>query len=390
MSMDFSLNEDQEMFRKFVRKYLNDQEQTKVARDYIAGDVEAVKQAVAGVNELGCMMINIPDDYDGMGLGKLDLVPIMEEFGRTLMPGVFLETSAFAVPIIEQFATTEQKQHYLSEVASGEKAFTVAWLEPKRGYTEKGIQLVATLEQEQFTLNGVKTQVADVALAQYLVVPVRVNDEVSILIVDKDTPGLTVTAQKGFDETRQLSHVQFDDVHVPLNALIGPLGDGWGILQEGLLSYNAAVSSVCVGAMEKIVEVASEYACIREQFGQAIGRYQAIKHRLADMKLSLETARSLSYYANWALETTSEDRVEAICSARIFATQAFIDIAAHNIQIHGGIGFTEEIDCHLFVKRSRFYENYLGTQAQYYDRAIAALGWDAAATATENENLLIS
>lgn len=388
--MDFSLNEDQELFRKFVRKYLNDQEQTKVARDYIAGNVEAVKQAITGVNELGCMMVNIPDDYDGMGLGKLDLVPIMEELGRTLMPGVFLETSAFAVPIINQFATTEQKQQYLSEVASGEKAFTIAWLEPGRSYTEKGIQLEAILEQEQFTLNGMKTQVADVAFAQYLIVPIRVNGEVSIIVVDKETPGLTITAQKGFDETRQLSSIYFDNVTVPISALIGPLGDGWGILQEGLLSYNAAVSSVCVGAMEKIIEVASEYACIREQFGQAIGRYQAIKHRLADMKLSLETARSLSYYANWALETTSEDRVEAICSARIFATQAFVEIAAHNIQIHGGIGFTEEIDCHLFVKRSRFYENYLGTQAQYYDQAISTLGWDAATKAKEHENLLIS
>ena len=216
--MDFSLNEDQELFRKFVRKYLNDQEQTKVARDYIAGNVEAVKQAITGVNELGCMMVNIPDDYDGMGLGKLDLVPIMEEFGRTLMPGVFLETSAFAVPIINQFATTEQKQQYLSEVASGEKAFTIAWLEPKRSYTEKGIQLVATLEQEQFTLNGMKTQVADVAFAQYLIVPVRVNGEVSIIVVDKETPGLTITAQKGFDETRQLSSIYFDNVTVPISA----------------------------------------------------------------------------------------------------------------------------------------------------------------------------
>jgi len=106
----------------------------------------------------------------------------MEEFGRTLMPGVFLETSAFAVPIINQFATTEQKQQYLSEVASGEKAFTIAWLEPGRSYTEKGIQLEAILEQEQFTLNGMKTQVADVAFAQYLIVPVRVNGEVSIIV----------------------------------------------------------------------------------------------------------------------------------------------------------------------------------------------------------------
>lgn len=374
--MDFSLNEEQEMFRKFVRKYINDQEQTKVARDYIAGHTTEVKNVIAGVNELGCMQLNIPEQYDGMGLGKLDLVTIMEEMGRSLMPGVFLETSAFAVPIIEQFGDEEQKKLYLSQVANGDKAFTIAWLEPGRSYTEQGIQLEAKLEQKHLLINGLKTQVPDVELADYLIVPLRINGKVSLVVVDKNEPGVSVTAQKSFDETRKLSAVTFLNVRLPIDTIIGQIGDGWDILQEGLLSYNAAVSSVCVGAMEKIVEVASEYACIREQFGHAIGRYQAIKHRLADMKLSLETARSLSYYANWALETIAEDRVEAICSARIFATQALIELSAHNIQIHGGIGFTEEIDCHLFVKRARFYENYLGTQEQYYEQAITALGWD--------------
>ena len=108
------------------------------------------------------------------------------------------------------------------------------------------------------------------------------------------------------------------------------------------------------------------------------------------MKLDLETARSLSYYANWALETHSEDRVEAICSARIFATQALIRSSAHNIQIHGGIGVTEEVDCHLYVKRARFYENYLGNIEQYYEQAIESLGWATKVTAVEKESILSS
>lgn len=361
------------MFRQYVRKFLTDMEQTKVARDYIEGNIADVQAVISGLHELGCTQLNIPEIYDGMGLGKLDLVPIMEEMGRALMPGVFLETTALAVPIIEQFGTEEQQQQYLTAIANGEMTVTMAWLEPGGSYRQQGIQLQGQISQEQVILTGVKTQVPDVALATHILVPLRIEGEISLIIVAVDE--LVITPQANFDETRKLSEITFQHVAVPVQNIIGPLGDGWGILQEGLLSYNAAVSSVAVGAMERIVDMAAEYAIIREQFGQPIGRFQAIKHRLADMKLDLETARSLSYYANWALETVSEDRVEAISSARIFATQAFIRLASHNIQIHGGIGFTEEIDCHLYVKRARFYENYLGNIEQYYEQAIEALGW---------------
>ncbi|WP_259455561.1 acyl-CoA dehydrogenase family protein [Bacillus sp. PK3_68] len=142
-----------------------------------------------------------------------------------------------------------------------------------------------------------------------------------------------------------------------------------------MIAVNAALASVMVGGMEAIVEMAAEYAKIREQFGQPIGRFQAIKHKIVDMKVDLEMARSLAYYANWALENEPEDRVQAIVCARLFAAEAYNKAAANNIQIHGGIGFTEEIDCHLYVKRARFYENYLGSTQSYYEKAAAALGW---------------
>lgn len=373
--MDFSLSQEQEMFREYINKFLVDMEQTKIARDYADNQIEHVKNVLSDLKELGWTKLNIPEEYEGMGLGQLDLVPIMEEFGRVLLPGLYLETNTLAVPLLERFGSSVQKQHHLRNIADSDVNFTVAWLEPGGSYKEQGIQLEGELIQEQIRLNGVKTQVPDVELAQYVLVPLRINNEITLISVDLQTPGISVTRQENFAETRKLSTLHFDNVTVPAENVIGQPGDGWGILQEGLLYYNAALSSVAVGAMEQIVEMATEYAKIREQFGNPIGRFQAIKHRLAEMKLDLETARSLSYYANWALETSSEDRTEAICSARIFATQAFIQLASHNIQIHGGIGFTEEIDCHLFVKQARYYENYLGNIEQYYDSAFEALGW---------------
>lgn len=373
--MDFSLSQEQEMFRQYVKKYVTDMEKTAIARQYMDNNLDAVQTVLDGLVELGCTQLSIPEQYDGMGLGKLDLVPIFEELGAALVPGLHLETLALAAPILEQFGSEAQQETYLPQIASGEATFTVAWLEPGRSYHQKGIQLQAYIDGEDLILNGVKTLVPDVVLARYALVPVNVNGDIALVIVDPHDANITQKQQQSFDETRKLCELTFNDVRVPITAVIGQLHTGWHILQQGLLSFNAGLSSWLVGSTAQVVDMATEYAKIREQFGNPIGRFQAIKHRLVDMKMDVETARSLSHYANWALETDADDKVQAIASARIFAVQAYIRAAAHNVQIHGGIGFTEEIDCHLYVKRSKFFENYLGDMEQYYTLAIDALRW---------------
>ncbi|WP_349730116.1 acyl-CoA dehydrogenase family protein [Peribacillus frigoritolerans] len=378
--MDFSLNQEQEMFRGYVRKYLDGAGQTKTARAYIEGENESLRTLLSGLAELGCSSINISEDHGGMGLGPLDLIPVLEETGRSLLPGLFLETNALAVPLIEKFGTEVQKDRYLAEIAAGTKTFSLAWLEPGGSYGPSDINLEAKSLNGQLILSGVKSMVPDAELADHYIVLVRTgkgkrNDGITLLIVDRNETNITMESQKIIDETRHLAALSFHDVEIPMGQVLGSMHQGWDVLQEGLLSFNAALSAVIVGCMEKVVEMAAEYAKIREQFGQPIGRFQAIKHRIVDMKMDLETARSLAYYANWALESGAEDRVQAVSCARIFATKAFVRISSDNIQVHGGIGFTEEIDCHLFVKRARFYENYLGSTEQYYKQAATALGW---------------
>ncbi|MFJ7470275.1 acyl-CoA dehydrogenase family protein [Peribacillus frigoritolerans] len=380
MKVDFSLNQEQEMFRGYVRKYLDGAGQTKTARAYIEGETGSLRALFSGLAELGCTSINISEDYGGMGLGHLDLIPVLEETGRSLFPGLYLETNALAVPLLEKFGTEEQKGRYLAEISAGTKTFSLAWLEPGGSYGPSSINLEAKSVNGQLILSGMKIMVPDAELADHYIVLVRTgkgnrNEGITLLIVDRNETNLTLESQKNIDETRQLAALAFDDVEIPMEQVLGSMHQGWDAIQEGLLSFNAALSAVIVGCMEKVVEMAAEYAKIREQFGQPIGRFQAIKHRIVDMKMDLETARSLAYYANWALESGAEDRVQAISCARIFATKAFIRISSDNIQIHGGIGFTEEIDCHLFVKRARFYENYLGSTEQYYKQAATALGW---------------
>ena len=378
--MDFSLSEEQEMFRGYVNKYLNNMGHTKTAREFIKGETEAYQTIVSGLAELGCTSINISEEYGGMELGALDLVPVLEEMGRSVLPGLYIETNSFAVPVLERFGSESQKQKYLPAIAEGNQTFSIAWLEPGGSYNPAGIQMTAFLEGDSLRLHGTKTLVPDAELASSLFLPVRTGGEngedgISLVILDLADANVRIQKQKNIDDSRHLAEITFDNVQISQEQIVGALHKGWDILQEGLLAVNAALASVMVGGMEAVVDMAAEYAKIREQFGQPIGRFQAIKHKIVDMKVDLEMARSLAYYANWALENESEDRVQAIVCARLFAAEAYNRAAANNIQIHGGIGFTEEIDCHLYVKRARFYENYLGSTQSYYEKAAAALGW---------------
>lgn len=377
--MDFSLTEEQEMFRGHIRKMLDKFGGTQVAREMIDQNPQNLKKVYKTLSELGCSGINIPEEYDGMDLEALDLVPTFEEMGRSLVPGLFMETSALAVPILKKYATEEQKQQYLPAIASGEKWISFAALEPFNDFSPAGIH--CTLEQKdgQYVLNGTKTLVPEAELADAFLVLVRTNQEdledgLSLVLIDK-TEAMNIEKQSSFDESKHVAKMEFENLVITKEQIIGEVDKGWTQLQEGLLYFNAALSSYIVGAMEQVVHMATEYAKIREQFGQAIGRFQAIKHSIVNMKVNLEIARSLSHYANWVVDTEEFDREAAVYSARTYATEKFIEVSAHNIQVHGGIGFTEEIDCHLYVKRARYYDQYLGSTPFYQEKVVASLGW---------------
>ncbi|ARF15990.1 acyl-CoA dehydrogenase family protein [Sporosarcina ureae] len=377
--MDFSLTEEQEMFRGHIRKMLDKFGGTQIAREMIDDNPQSLKKVYTTLAELGCSGINIPEEYGGMDLEALDLVPTFEEMGRSLVPGLFMETSALAVPTLKKYATEEQKQHNLPAIASGEKWISFAALEPFNDFSPAGIHCTLVQQDGQYVLNGTKTLVPEAELADAFLVLVRTNEEdqedgLSLVLIDQ-TEDMKIEKQSSFDESKHVSKVEFQNFIIEENQIIGELDKGWTQLQEGLLYFNAALSSYIVGAMEQVVQMANEYAKIREQFGQAIGRFQAIKHSIVNMKVNLEIARSLSHYANWVVDTDESDREATVYSARTYATEKFIEVSAHNIQIHGGIGFTEEIDCHLYVKRARYYDQYVGSTPFYQEKVVASLGW---------------
>lgn len=378
--MDFSLSEEQEMFRGSVRKYLDGAGQTKIAREMAKNNTNLLTKTWKGLAQLGCMGITVKEEYGGAELTTVDQVPVLEELGRALLPGLYLETVAFAAPMIEKFGTTEQKEKYLPGIADGSRTISLAWLEPGKSFNLNDIQMTAKFDGDSMILNGSKTLVPEGNLADTYLVLVRSESEtggkgISFVLVDRNDVGVDYRVLQAMDETRHLTEVNFRNVIVSNSQVLGELHRGEDAIEEGLLYLNAALASIMVGGMDKIVEMCAEYAKIRVQFGQPIGRFQAIKHRIADMKLDLETARSLSYYAVWALDEKAEDAAVAVNSARAFITEAYLRLAGHGIQIHGGIGVTEEIDCHLYLKRAQYYQTYLGNSRLYREKAATALNW---------------
>ncbi|WP_148629721.1 acyl-CoA dehydrogenase family protein [Bacillus sp. E214] len=378
--MDFSLSEEQEMFRGSVRKYLDGAGQTKIAREMAKNNMKLLTKTWKGLAQLGCMGITVKEEYGGAELTTVDQVPVLEELGRALLPGLYLETVAFAAPMIEKFGTAEQKEKYLPGIADGSRTISLAWLEPGKSFNLNDIQMTAKYDEDTMILNGSKTLVPEGNLADTYLVLVRSESEtdgkgISFVLVDRNDDGVDYRVLQSMDETRHLTEVNFKNVIVSNSRILGELNRGEDAIEEGLLYLNAALASMMVGGMDKIVEMCAEYAKIRVQFGQPIGRFQAIKHRIADMKLDLETARSLSYYAVWALDEKAEDAAVAVNSARAFITEAYLRLAGHGIQIHGGIGVTEEIDCHLYLKRAQYYQTYLGNSRLYREKAATALNW---------------
>ncbi|WOV84874.1 acyl-CoA/acyl-ACP dehydrogenase [Sporosarcina jeotgali] len=369
--MDFALSEEQELFRTAIRKYMNNLNGTEAARAVIDGKLDVVKSAASGLAEMGVTAIPVSEESDGLGLGALDLVPVFEETGRVLLPGSQLETLALAVPLLESFGTPAQKAARLPNVASGASTISVAWYEKGTSLFPNSFCCVAAKTENGYALTGTKTLVPVIGDPDVFITGAQTAEGKSLFLV-KASDLSSVRTLSVVDETQQLAEVTFDAAP---GELLGEPGNAADMLKHGLLHFNAALCSSMVGGMDELVKMTAEYAKIRVQFNQPIGRFQAIKHGIVNMKLDLETARSLSYYAAWAVETDAVDKVAAVHSARSFISKAYIKAAGDSIQIHGGIGFTEELDVQLFLKRARYYENYFGSVRDSRKATAHSLGW---------------
>jgi alkylation response protein AidB-like acyl-CoA dehydrogenase len=371
--MDFAFSEEQEMLRSATRDFLAKECGSKVVRKLMEG-ADAYDSALwKKIAALGWTALGIPEEYGGAGT-FLDLIVVLEECGRALLPGPFFATMGLAVPALLEAGTAAQKKEALGAIAEGKARATLAFTEPSGRWDAGGVTLAAKPAGGGWRLDGVKLFVPDAAGADYTVVAARTRGEgeegISLFLIKGRPKGMTVTELQTLDMTRRWNEIRFDGVEVDGDSLMGAPHKGWPPLKRSLEWATAALCAEMVGGTQKVLESSTEYAKTRHQFGKPIGIYQAVSHKLADMLVLTESGRSATYYAAWAVEADAPDRSLASSMAKAYVSDAYRKVAGDGIQVHGGIGFTWEHDLHLYFKRAKASEVTLG-DATYHRELVA-------------------
>jgi alkylation response protein AidB-like acyl-CoA dehydrogenase len=371
--MDFAFSEEQEMLRSSTRDFLAKECSSKVVRKLMEAS-DAYDQGLwKKIAELGWTGLGIPEQYGGVGT-FLDLIVVLEEAGRALMPGPFFATMGLAVPALIEAGTEAQKKEVLGAIAQGSARATLALTEPSGRWDAGSVTLTAKPSGGGWKLDGVKLFVPDAEAADYMVVAARTRGEgedgISLFLIKGRPAGMKVTPLKTLDMTRRWSEVRFDGVQLEGDALMGPADKAWPHLKRALEWATAALCAEMIGGTQKVLETSTEYAKTRHQFGKPIGIYQAVSHKLADMLVLSESGRSATYYAAWAVEADATDRSLAASMAKAYVSDAYRKVAGDGIQVHGGIGFTWEHDMHLYFKRAKSSEVTLG-DATYHRELVA-------------------
>jgi alkylation response protein AidB-like acyl-CoA dehydrogenase len=378
--LDIGFSEEQELLRDTARKFLDAACTTKFVRERMATPEAMTPEFWSQIAEQGWLGINFSEDDGGSGLGLTDLVVLMEEMGRAVMPGPYLATALLGGAAIREAGSAAQRQEYLPRIAAGEMRATLASTEPNARWDASGITMTAQPMRGGFTLSGSKLFVPDAHLADIVVVAARtrdgstMEDGVSLFLVPKEAAGLDVSLMPSIDETRKLCEVRFDNVAVPQTALLGELHEGWPALVRVYDGAAVALSAEMCGGAQRVLEMTVDYAKLRVAFGKPIGSYQGVKHKCADMLVEVENAKSLTYYAAWAVDEKQADAPLAVSMAKSYASDASRKVSNAGIQLHGGIGMTWEHDLHLYMKRAKASEVAFGDATWHRERVAALMG----------------
>jgi len=366
--MEFGLSESQEFLKDSARKFLAGECPSAEMRRLMETDTAYDATLWSKITEQGYTGIIFPEGYGGAGLGKVELMLLMEEAGRALLPGPFFSTVVLAGSVLEAAGNHALKEKYLAAICRGEVRATVAFVEASASWNPQDVQLSATNGK----LTGEKFFVSDAAIADFIVVVARNG----VFVVDSKARGLRISPMSGMDLTRKLYGVEFSNTPAEQ---IGSSTD----LSRAFDIATAALAAELVGGMQRTLDITVEYAKTRKQFGKPIGMFQAVQHQCADMYLETESSRSAVYYAGWALEENSPDAATAVSIAKMYASDAARTVGNRGIQIHGGMGFTWENDLHLYYRRAKASETAFG-DATFHRERIARLVIDEGAVSAKH------
>jgi alkylation response protein AidB-like acyl-CoA dehydrogenase len=370
--MNFGFTEEQELLSAQARKLVQGSSSPAELRRVSATALGYEPALWRQLAELGFVGLLVPERHGGAGLGWVDVAVLLEATGRGLLPSPLLSNLLASAALLE-LGSPEQQAAWLPRIARGELIATVALLERDQVIGADGVHTRASGSEQDRVLDGEKAFVHDAGSAALFVVAARDERGVGLYLVERGQAGVEAQSHALIDATKRMGTLRLSGVRVAREAVLAAPPAGQAALTRLLDAGAVAVAAEAVGAAQAVHELTVEYAKTRRQFGVAIGKFQGVKHPLAEMHVEIETAKSLVYYAAWALDAAPAELARAASMAKAYASEAFARIGIDAIQLHGAIGYTEEYDAQLYLKRSKWVRPQFGDADHHYER-IARLG----------------
>ena len=386
--MDFSFTEEQTQLRDALRRYLS-QEYTFEARRKIIHGAGTSDTAWKGLAELGLMGVPVPEPYGGFSGTGVDMLVVMEELGRGIVVEPYFATAVLGAAFIKHGGSDAHKSTLLSTVADGSLKLACALTERQSRHELHNIMLSGAASTNGFSLNGAKTVVLHGAQAGMLIVSARTagaardKSGITVFIVDASAAGVSIKDCRTIDGMRA-ADISFSNVAVGTDAVLGKVGEGYALIERAAQVGIAALCAEAVGCMEAINAQTIEYLKTRKQFGVPIGKFQVLQHRAAEMFMEVEQARSLAYLAAVKVDSANPtERARAIHAAKVRAGRAIKFVGQAAIQMHGGMGMTDELPVSHYFKRATMIDFALG-DVDHHLAAFAELGSEPERTAAKS------
>ena len=354
--MDFTFNEEQTMIQDQVEQFIQKEYDWETRQELSNSDLGFGTHNWKTFAELGWLGIAVSEKNGGFGGSSIETMLIMEEFGKGLVVEPFLETVVMSAGILDRHGTDEQKNQVLNSVINGEMHLALAYAEPQSRFNLSDVVTEAKEDGDNFVINGFKSVVMNGPSANKIIISARTSGTqledkgISLFLVDSDIEGLTKSDYKTVDG-RKASDINLENVIVSNNCLIGSLNAGFDILDDAIDRSILAISAEAVGAMEILYKTTVEYTKTREQFGTPIGKFQVLQHRMVDMFMEYEQCKSLLYMATMKNEESAPDAKKAISGLKYQVGKAGKFVGQQSVQLHGGMGVTDELNVGHYFKR---------------------------------------
>ena len=374
--MDFSYSEEQQLIKDSVDRFVREEYELEKRRKLVASELGYSEKNWSKMAELGWLGVSLPEEYGGFGGGPVETMIIMESFGSGLVVEPYFATIVLGANAVLKGGSEDLKKEVLPAIAEGKAKLAFAYAEPQARFNLADVEVSAKQDGDAYVLNGHKAVVLNAASADYLVVSARTSGAsrdakgITVFLVDASASGISRRDYPTVDGLRA-SEVEFADVKVDASRVLGAVDEGLALVEEVVDHGIAALCAEAVGCMQVLQDATNEYLKTRKQFGVPIGKFQVLQHRMVDMFMETEQSRSMAYLATLKLDEDAAERTKAASAAKVQIGKGGRFVGQQSVQLHGGMGMTDELNVGHYFKRLTMIDTMFGNQDHHLKRYAA-------------------